>query len=52
VRVPTLNLNNSANVLVQQYGTEDALLLAAKRADALLEVGDVEAQVGCRAVTW
>jgi hypothetical protein len=42
VRVPTLNLNNSANVLVQQYGPEDALLMAAKRADALLELGDVD----------
>jgi hypothetical protein len=36
VRVPTLNLNNSANILVQQYGPEDALLMAAKRVDAYL----------------
>jgi hypothetical protein len=28
---------NTANVLVQQYGHEDALLMAAKRCDALLE---------------
>jgi hypothetical protein len=36
VRVPTLNLNNSANILVQQYGPEDALLMAAKRVDPYL----------------
>jgi hypothetical protein len=34
----------TANVLVQQYGTEDALVMAAKRADALLELGDVDGQ--------
>ena len=44
MRVPTLNLYRTANVLVQQYGPEDALLIAAKRVDALLELGDVEGQ--------
>jgi len=37
---------STANTLVQQYGAEDALLMAAKRADALLELGDVEGQEG------
>jgi hypothetical protein len=31
VRVPTVNLNNSANVRVQQHGSEDASLMAATR---------------------
>jgi hypothetical protein len=39
-----LDLYRSANVLIQRYGTEDALLMAAKRADALLELGDMEGQ--------
>jgi hypothetical protein len=34
----------TANVLVQQYGPEGAPLMAAKRADAFLEPGDVEGQ--------
>jgi len=37
-----LDLYRTANLLVHQYGTKDALLMAAKRADALLELGDVE----------
>jgi hypothetical protein len=32
------------NILIQQYGPEDALLFAARRADALLELGDVGGQ--------
>jgi hypothetical protein len=31
-----LDLYRTANTLVRQYGTEDALLMAAKRCDALL----------------
>jgi hypothetical protein len=31
-----LDLYRTANAHVQQYGTEDALLVAAKRCDALL----------------
>jgi hypothetical protein len=30
-----VDLYRTANILVQQYGPEDALLMAAKRADAL-----------------
>ena len=29
---------SAANTLIQQYGPEDALLMAAKRTDALLEL--------------
>ena len=36
--IRVLDLNRTANT------TEDALLMAAKRADALLELGDVEGQ--------
>lgn len=44
-RMPLLcKAASAANVLVQQYGIEDALLMAAKRADALLELGDVDGQ--------
>jgi hypothetical protein len=39
----TLDLYRTANVLVQQYGP-DTLLMAAKRAVALLELGDAEGQ--------
>jgi hypothetical protein len=39
-----LDLYRTANTLVQQYGPEDAFLMAAKRADALLESGDVDGQ--------
>ena len=52
MRVPTLNLYRTANVLVQQYGPEDALLIAAKRVDALLELGDVEGQRVWKGVLW
>jgi hypothetical protein len=40
----SLDVYRSANILIQQHGPEDALLFAAKRADALLELGDVEGQ--------
>jgi hypothetical protein len=39
-----IDLYRTANILVQQYGPDDALLMAAKRADALLALGDVEGQ--------
>jgi hypothetical protein len=39
-----LDIYRTANILIQQYGPADALLMAAKRADALLELGDVDGQ--------
>jgi hypothetical protein len=42
--VAALDLYRTADLLVQQYGPEDALLIAAKRSDALLDLGDVEGQ--------
>jgi hypothetical protein len=39
-----------ANILTQQYGPEDALLMAAKRADALLDLGDTDGQLVWKAV--
>ncbi len=33
-----------ANLLVKTYGPEDALLIAAKRSDALLDLGDIDGQ--------
>jgi hypothetical protein len=42
--ISALDLYRTANVLVQQYGPEEALLMAAKRCDALLESGDVYGQ--------
>jgi len=41
---PALDIYRAANVLVQQYGAEDAALMAAKRIDALLALGDVDGQ--------
>ena len=40
VTVITVDLYRTANLLIQQYGTEDALLVTAKRVDALLGLGD------------
>ncbi len=37
--VAAIDIYRAANVLVQQYGPEEAVLLAAKRCDALLEFG-------------
>ena len=37
-----LDIWRSAGTLIGRYGTPDALLLAARRADALLEQGDAE----------
>jgi hypothetical protein len=39
-----LDIYRAANVLVQQYGAEDAALMAAMRIDALLALGDVDGQ--------
>jgi hypothetical protein len=39
-----LDIYRTANLLVQQYGAEEAPLIAARRADALLELGDVDGQ--------
>jgi hypothetical protein len=41
---PALDIYRAANVLVQQYGAEDAALMAAMRIDALLALGDVDGQ--------
>ncbi len=40
-----LDIYRAANVLIQPYGPEDAPLLAARRCDALLELGDVDGLV-------
>jgi hypothetical protein len=59
VRAADLDIYCTANVLVKEYGVEEAPLMAAKRADALLALGDVDGQRmwtgGLRAVqelTW
>jgi hypothetical protein len=39
-----IDIYRTANLLVQQYGAEEAPLIAARRADALLELGDVDGQ--------
>ena len=39
-----LDIYRAANILVKEYGAEQAPLMAAKRADALLDIGDVEGQ--------
>jgi hypothetical protein len=37
-----LDIHRAANILVKEYGVEQAPLMAAKRADALPELGDAE----------
>ena len=37
--VAAIDIYRAANVLAQQHGPEEAVLLAAKRCDALLELG-------------
>lgn len=37
-----LDIYRIANILVKEYGAEQAPLMAAKRADALLDIGDVD----------
>jgi hypothetical protein len=39
-----LDIYRAANILVKEYGPEQAPLMAAKRADALLDLGDVDGQ--------
>jgi hypothetical protein len=36
-----LDIYRAANILVKEYGAEQAPLMAAKRCDALLELGDL-----------
>lgn len=40
-----LDIYRAAKVLVEQYGGDDAVLMAAKRADELLELGDIDGQL-------
>jgi hypothetical protein len=42
--IADLDIYRAANILVKEYGVEQAPLMAAKRADAMLEVGDAEGQ--------
>jgi hypothetical protein len=37
-----LDIYRAANILVEEYGAEQAPLMAAMRADALLDLGDVD----------
>ncbi len=39
-----LDIYRTANILVKEYGPEQAPLMAAKRADALLDLGDADGQ--------
>jgi hypothetical protein len=39
-----LDIYRTANILVKEYGLEQAPLMAAKRADALLDLGDIDGQ--------
>jgi hypothetical protein len=45
-----LDIYRAANILVKEYGAEQAPLMAAKRTDALLDLGDVEGQRVWKAV--
>jgi hypothetical protein len=45
-----VDIYRAANVLVMEYGPEQAPLMAAKCADALLELGDIEGQRTWKAV--
>jgi hypothetical protein len=45
-----IDIYRTANILVKEYGVEQAPLMAARRADALLELGDIEGQRTWRAV--
>jgi hypothetical protein len=40
----SLDQYRAANLLLQQHGPDDAALIAAQRADALLELGDLDGQ--------
>jgi hypothetical protein len=45
-----LDIYRAANILVKEYGAEQAPLVAAKRADAVLRLGYIEAQRTWKAV--
>jgi hypothetical protein len=45
-----LDIYRTANILVKEYGAEQAPLMAAKRADALLGLGDIDGQRVWKAV--
>jgi hypothetical protein len=45
-----LDIYRAASILVKEYGAEQAPLMAAKRADALLELGDADGQRMWKAV--
>ena len=43
-RPPDLDIYRTATVLVKEYGAEQAPLMAAKRTDVLLDLGDADGQ--------
>lgn len=45
-----LDIYRTANILVKEYGAEQAPLMAARRADALLGIGDIDGQQIWKAV--
>jgi hypothetical protein len=45
-----LDIYRAANILVKEYGLEQAPLMVAKRADAMLELGDADGQRTWKAV--
>jgi len=45
-----LDIYRAANLLIQQYGANEAPLIAAKRADALLSLGEMDGQRAWKAV--
>ena len=45
-----LDIYRTANILVKEYGPEQAPLMAARRADALLDLGDGDGQRVWKAV--
>ena len=47
-----LDIYRTANILVKEYGLEQAPLIAAKRADALLDLGDMDGQRVWKNVLW
>jgi hypothetical protein len=44
VSMSELDIYSTANILVKEYGAEQVPLMAAKRADALLDLGDTDGQ--------
>jgi hypothetical protein len=45
-----IDVYHTANTLVKEYGAEQAPLLASKRGDALIALGDVKGQRAWKAV--